>query len=101
MRVALTLVFAWLLQRIGFPVVHRLERWMVRASHGREGRGAAAREDARPDVPLTPSSRRSSPPARCCIVLEVFGWDIKPRCSSARPSSARRSASARSSSCAT
>lgn len=74
-RVALTLVFAWLLQRIGFLVVRRLERWMVRASHGRE----AATQRAKTLGQMFRHTITTVVAAGALLhVLEVFGWDIKP-----------------------
>ena len=74
-RVALTLVFAWLLQRIGFLVVRRLERWMVRASHGRE----AAAQRAKTLGQMFRHTITTVVAAGALLhVLEVFGWDIKP-----------------------
>ncbi|MBI5170214.1 MAG: mechanosensitive ion channel family protein [Candidatus Eisenbacteria bacterium] len=74
-RVALTIVFSWLLQRIGFLVVRRLERWMVRASQGREAAAQRARTLGQMFRHLITTLVAAG---ALLHVLEVFGWDIKP-----------------------
>ena len=74
-RVALTLLLAWFLQRLGFLVVRRLERWMVRASHGRE----AATQRAKTIGQMLRHLVTTLVAAGALVhVLEVFGVDIKP-----------------------
>ncbi len=74
-RVALTVLLAWFFQRLGFLVVRRLERWMVRASHGRE---AAAQRAKTIGQMLRHLVTTVVATGALIHVLEVFGVDIKP-----------------------
>ncbi|MCC6650310.1 MAG: mechanosensitive ion channel family protein [Candidatus Eisenbacteria bacterium] len=73
--VALTLALAWLLQRIGFLVVRRLERWMVSATHGREAGVQRARTLGQMFRHLITTLVSAG---ALLHVLEIFGWDVKP-----------------------
>ena len=74
-RLASTLVAAWLLQRIGFLLVGRAERWVVRSAHGAEQAVQRART-------LGQSARHLVTTIVCVAAffhfLEVLGWDLRP-----------------------
>ena len=81
-RIALTVAVAFVLQRIGFLLVWRAERWLVRAARQGE-HGAVAQEHA------VQRARTLSQTARHLITtlvtvgtilhgLEIIGWDVKP-----------------------
>jgi small conductance mechanosensitive channel len=73
--IALTVAGAWLVQRVGFLVIRRSERWMIRASQGSEHAIQRART-------LGQISRHTitSLVAGAALLhsLDVLGWDVKP-----------------------
>lgn len=72
---AFTLVAAWLLQRLGFLLVGRAERWVVRSAHGSEQAVQRARtlgQSARHLVTTIVSV------GAFFHVLELLGWDLRP-----------------------
>ena len=72
---ALTLLAAWLLQRLGFLLVWRAERWLVRSAHGSEQSVQRARtlaQSARHLVTTIVSV------GAFFHALEVLGWDLRP-----------------------
>ncbi len=74
-RLALTLLVAWLLQRIGFLLVRRAERWMARAANERP----AARQRARTLGQATRHLITTFVAAGALLhALGVIGWDVKP-----------------------
>lgn len=74
-RLALTLLVAWLLQRIGFLLVRRAERWMSRAASERP----AARQRARTLSQATRHLITTFVAAGALLhALGVIGWDVKP-----------------------
>lgn len=74
-RLALTLLVAWLLQRIGFLLVRRAERWMARAASERP----AARKRARTLGQATRHLITTFVAAGALLhALGVLGWDVKP-----------------------
>jgi small-conductance mechanosensitive channel len=74
-RLALTLVAAWLLQRLGFLLIWRTERWLVRAS----GEQPASKQRARTLGQTTRHLVTTAVAAGALVhALEVLGWDVKP-----------------------
>jgi small conductance mechanosensitive channel len=74
-RIAITLLAAWLLQRLGFLLVWRAERWVVRSAQGSEQAVQRARtlgQTARHLVTTIVAV------GAFFHVLEVFGWDPRP-----------------------
>ena len=72
---ALTVLVAWLLQRLGFLVIWRAERWLVRASHEQP----AARQRARTLGQTTRHLVTTAVAAGALLhMLDVLGWDVKP-----------------------
>lgn len=74
-RLALTLLAAWVLQRLGFLLVRRAERLLVRAAHGGEHAVQRARtlgQSARHLVTTIVAV------GAFFHVLEVLGWDLRP-----------------------
>jgi small conductance mechanosensitive channel len=74
-RIALTVVAAWIVQRLAFLVVGRLERWLVLATHEQEQAVPRARTLGQIGRNLV-----TTLVAGWAIVhaLEVLGWDVKP-----------------------
>jgi small conductance mechanosensitive channel len=74
-RLALTVLVAWLVQRLGFLLVWRLERWMTRAARDR----GPARQRVRTLGQTTRHLITSAVAAGALVhALEVLGWDVKP-----------------------
>lgn len=74
-RITVTIAGAWLLQRLGFLIVRRAERWLVRVSQGSEHATQRAKtlgQIARNLVTTIVGG------AALVHVLEVVGWDVKP-----------------------
>ncbi len=72
---ALTLLAAWLLQRLGFLLVWRAERWLVRSAQGSEHavqRSHTLAQSARHLVTTLVGV------GAFFHVLEVLGWDLRP-----------------------
>ncbi len=73
--IAVTIVLAWLLQRAGFVLVWRAERWLSRAGHDRP----AAKQRARTLGQTTRHLITSLVAAGALLhSLDVIGWDVKP-----------------------
>jgi len=80
-RIALTLVAAWIVQRLGFLLVWRGERWLAKArahslddasvDHGRQRARTLAQTTRHLITTLVGA-------AAIIHILEVFGWDVKP-----------------------
>ncbi len=74
-RLALTVLAAWLLQRLGFLLVRRAERWLVRAAGDRP----AGRQRARTLGQTTRHLVTTVVAAGAALhALDVLGWDVKP-----------------------
>lgn len=72
---AITVAAAWLLQRLGFLVVRRIERWLVRSAHGSEHAVQRARTLAQSGRHLVTTIVVVG---AFFHVLEVLGWDLRP-----------------------
>ena len=74
-RLALPVVVAWVLQRVGFLLVWRAERWLTRAAQDRP----AARQRAR-TLGQTARHLVTTAVAVGALIhgLDVLGWDVKP-----------------------
>ena len=74
-RLALTVVVAWVLQRLGFLLVWRAERWLMRAAQDRP----AARQRAR-TLGQTARHLVTTAVAVGAVIhgLDILGWDVKP-----------------------
>lgn len=72
---AITLVTAWLLQRLGFLLVRRAERWLVRSAHGSEHAVQRARTLAQSSRHLVTTIVSVG---AFFHMLEVLGWDLRP-----------------------
>jgi small-conductance mechanosensitive channel len=74
-RLALTVLVAWVLQRLGFLLVWRAERWLARAAKNRP----AARQRARTLAQTTRHLVTTVVGVGALIHgLDVLGWDVKP-----------------------
>jgi small conductance mechanosensitive channel len=74
-RLALTLLVAWVLQRAGFLLVWRAERWLARAAKNRP----AAQQRARTLAQTTRHLVTTIVGVGAVIHgLEILGWDVKP-----------------------
>lgn len=74
-RIALTLLGAWIVQRVLFLLVWRAERWFVRATHGSPHGVQRARTLAQMSRHLVTSLLGVGVLVH---VLEILGWDVKP-----------------------
>jgi moderate conductance mechanosensitive channel len=74
-RLALTVVVAWVLQRLGFLLVWRAERWLVRAAQDRP----ASRQRAH-TLGQTARHLVTTAVAVGAVIhgLDILGWDVKP-----------------------
>ncbi len=74
-RIGLTIVAAWVAQRLAFLVVGRLERWLVLATRQR-GEGV---QRARTLGQITRNAVTTVVAGWAVVhALEIFGWDVKP-----------------------
>lgn len=74
-RLAITLLAAWLLQRLGFLLVGRAERWVVRSAHGGEQAVQRARTLGQSTRHLVTTIVSVG---AFFHILEVMGWDLRP-----------------------
>jgi small conductance mechanosensitive channel len=74
-RIALTVLFAFLVQRVLFFFVGRLERWIVRAGHGGEPEQQRVRTLSQTFRHLCTTLVAA---AAVIHILAVLGWDVRP-----------------------